>query len=105
MQEETRKGNLQRAAELQYGEIPKLEAELRELTAEQDAAVREDAAEAATGVAKKPSRMLKEEVDEEDIAAIVSKWTGIPVCEDARRRDAEAGADGGSSARARGWAG
>jgi ATP-dependent Clp protease ATP-binding subunit ClpB len=79
MQEETRKGNLQRAAELQYGEIPKLEAELRELTAEQDAAVREDAAEAATGVAKKRSRMLKEEVDEEDIAAIVSKWTGIPV--------------------------
>jgi ATP-dependent Clp protease ATP-binding subunit ClpB len=79
MGEETRKGNLQRAAELQYGEIPKLEAELRELTAEQDAAVREDAAEAATGVAKKPSRMLKEEVDEEDIAAIVSKWTGIPV--------------------------
>ncbi|HMH16316.1 MAG TPA: ATP-dependent chaperone ClpB [Edaphobacter sp.] len=79
MQEETRKGNLQRAAELQYGEIPKLETELRELTALQDAAVREDAAEAATGVSAKPSRMLKEEVDEEDIAAIVSKWTGIPV--------------------------
>jgi ATP-dependent Clp protease ATP-binding subunit ClpB len=79
MGEETRKGNLQRAAELQYGEIPKLEAELRELTAEQDAAVREDAAEAATGVARKRSRMLKEEVDEEDVAAIVSKWTGIPV--------------------------
>jgi ATP-dependent Clp protease ATP-binding subunit ClpB len=79
MQEETRKGNLQRAAELQYGEIPKLEAELRELTAEQDAAVREDAAGAAAGATKKPSRMLKEEVDEEDIAAIVSKWTGIPV--------------------------
>jgi ATP-dependent Clp protease ATP-binding subunit ClpB len=79
MQEETRKGNLQRAAELQYGEIPKLEAELRELTAEQDAAVREDAAEAATGVARKRTRMLKEEVDEEDVAAIVSKWTGIPV--------------------------
>jgi ATP-dependent Clp protease ATP-binding subunit ClpB len=79
MQEETRKGNLQRAAELQYGEIPKLEAELRELTAEQDAAAREDAAEAKTGVARKRSRMLKEEVDEEDVAAIVSKWTGIPV--------------------------
>jgi ATP-dependent Clp protease ATP-binding subunit ClpB len=79
MQEETRKGNLQRAAELQYGEIPKLEAELRELTALQDAAVAEDAAEAATGVSSKPSRMLKEEVDEEDVAAIVSKWTGIPV--------------------------
>jgi len=87
MQEETRKGNLQRAAELQYGEIPKLEAELRELTALQDAAVAEDAktqaSESMPGAprsgAAKPSRMLKEEVDEEDIAAIVSKWTGIPV--------------------------
>jgi ATP-dependent Clp protease ATP-binding subunit ClpB len=79
MMEETRKGNLQRAAELQYGEIPKLEAELRELTALQEEAVREDKADAKTGAAMKPSRMLKEEVDEEDIAAIVSKWTGIPV--------------------------
>jgi ATP-dependent Clp protease ATP-binding subunit ClpB len=79
MQEETRKGNLQRAAELQYGEIPKLEIELRDLTAEQDAAVREAADEMKSGVARKPTRMLKEEVDEEDIAAIVSKWTGIPV--------------------------
>jgi ATP-dependent Clp protease ATP-binding subunit ClpB len=97
MQEETRKGNLQRAAELQYGEIPKKESELKELTALQDAAVAEDAAEAKadssaslrndkknTGNGKKgggaaPRRMLKEEVDEEDIAAIVSKWTGIPV--------------------------
>ena len=90
MQEETRKGNLQRAAELQYGEIPKLEAELRELTAEQDAAVREDAAEVQEAdssaalrndnkKSQRPRRMLKEEVDEEDVAAIVSKWTGIPV--------------------------
>ncbi|QHS52553.1 ATP-dependent chaperone ClpB [Edaphobacter sp. 12200R-103] len=94
MQEETRKGNLQRAAELQYGEIPKKEAELRELTALQEEAVAEDKAEAAQSqvaesrpgapgsvAAKKakPRRMLKEEVDEEDIAAIVSKWTGIPV--------------------------
>ena len=77
--EETRRGNLQRAAELQYGEVPKAEAELRELTALQEAAVAEDAAEATTGVSKRPQRMLKEEVDEEDIAAIVSKWTGIPV--------------------------
>jgi ATP-dependent Clp protease ATP-binding subunit ClpB len=71
--EETRKGNLQRAAELQYGEIPKMEAELKELTAVQDAG----ADEADSG--GRPARMLKEEVDEEDIAAIVSKWTGIPV--------------------------
>ena len=93
-EDETRKGNLQRAAELQYGEIPKLEAELRALTAVQDAAVAADSegrgeeetriSEARPGapssvVAQAPRRMLKEEVDEEDIAAIVSKWTGIPV--------------------------
>ncbi len=77
--EETRKGNLQRAAELQYGEIPSAEAELRDLNAQQDAAVAQDVTDATTGVAPRPSRMLKEEVDEEDIAAIVSKWTGIPV--------------------------
>jgi ATP-dependent Clp protease ATP-binding subunit ClpB len=63
--EQTRKGNLQRAAELQYGEIPKAEAELHKLTESADS--------------KTSHRMLKEEVDEEDIAAVVSKWTGIPV--------------------------
>jgi ATP-dependent Clp protease ATP-binding subunit ClpB len=86
MQEETRKGNLQRAAELQYGEIPKLEAELRELTALQEAAVAEDKEADSSATLRNDNqknkaarRMLKEEVDEEDIAAIVSKWTGIPV--------------------------
>ena len=72
-QEATRKGDLQRAAELQYGEIPKTERELNELTATQDASV----ADAKSG--DSAARMLKEEVDEEDIARIVSKWTGIPV--------------------------
>jgi len=67
MGEETRKGNLQRAAELQYGEIPRLESELKTLT---------EAADASGGDSR---RMLKEEVDEEDIAKIVSRWTGIPV--------------------------
>jgi ATP-dependent Clp protease ATP-binding subunit ClpB len=72
-QEATRKGDLQRAAELQYGEIPKAERELAELTATQDAGV----ADAKSG--DSASRLLKEEVDEEDIAKIVSKWTGIPI--------------------------
>ncbi len=72
MEEQTRKGNLERSAAIQYGELPKAEAELRKLDAEQDAEV-----DAAKSGAKK--RMLKEEVDEEDIATIVSKWTGIPV--------------------------
>ena len=63
--EQTRRGNLERAAQIQYGDLPRLEAELKKLNATQ---------EAASG-----PRMLKEEVDEEDIARIVSKWTGIPV--------------------------
>jgi ATP-dependent Clp protease ATP-binding subunit ClpB len=65
-EEQTRKGQLDRAAQIQYGELPKLEAELNRLSARQDG---------NQGVA----RMLKDEVDEEDIAGIVSKWTGIPV--------------------------
>ena len=65
-EEQTRKGQLDRAAQIQYGELPKLEAELKKLSAVQD------------GNAGAP-RMLKEEVDEEDVAKIVSKWTGIPV--------------------------
>src|SRR5208283_2215607 len=68
-EEQTRKGQLERAAQIQYGELPKLEAELKKLNEAQDGA------KDGTGVA----RMLKEEVDEEDIAKIVSKWTGIPV--------------------------
>jgi ATP-dependent Clp protease ATP-binding subunit ClpB len=66
-EEQTRRGNLERAAQIQYGELPKLEAEMKRLDAAQD------------GTAASAQRMLKEEVDEEDIARIVSKWTGIPV--------------------------
>ncbi|MFP5208495.1 MAG: ATP-dependent chaperone ClpB [Acidobacteriota bacterium] len=65
-EEQTRKGQLDRAAQIQYGELPKLERALKEMNALQDG-------NAGT------ARMLKEEVDEEDIARIVSKWTGIPV--------------------------
>src|SRR5271156_77504 len=66
MEEQTRRGNLERSAAIQYGELPQLETELKRLEAQQDGA--------AGG-----HRLLKEEVDEEDIAKIVSKWTGIPV--------------------------
>ena len=65
-EEQTRKGQLDRAAQIQYGELPKLETELKKLSAAQDGSV-------------SVARMLKDEVDEEDIAGIVSKWTGIPV--------------------------
>jgi ATP-dependent Clp protease ATP-binding subunit ClpB len=58
---EERQGNLERVAEIRYGELPTLEAEL----AERDGATVDP--------------MVKEEVDEDDIAAVVARWTGIPV--------------------------
>ena len=66
-EEQTRKGQLERAAQIQYGELPRLTSELKRLSEAQD------------GATDGPARLLKEEVDEEDIAKIVSKWTGIPV--------------------------
>ncbi len=83
-EEETRKGNLQRAAELTYGEIPKAERELKELTDAADGLAAASATADLSGMTTKGAkahgqRMLKEEVDEEDIARIVSRWTGIPV--------------------------
>jgi ATP-dependent Clp protease ATP-binding subunit ClpB len=58
---EERQGNLQRVAEIRYGELPALEKEL----AERDGVARDS--------------MVKEEVDEDDVAAVVGRWTGIPV--------------------------
>jgi ATP-dependent Clp protease ATP-binding subunit ClpB len=57
--------DLNRVAELQYGTLATLERELRE-----------EEARAAAGGGR---RLIKEEVDEEDIAEVVSRWTGIPV--------------------------
>jgi ATP-dependent Clp protease ATP-binding subunit ClpB len=62
---EERKGNLERVAQIRYGLIRNTEEELKKITAQIDG--------------KAGHRMLKEEVDEEDVARIVSKWTGIPV--------------------------
>ncbi|MGB8013144.1 MAG: ATP-dependent chaperone ClpB [Terriglobales bacterium] len=62
---EERKGNLERVAQIRYGLIRQTEADLNKVTAQIDG--------------KAGQRMLKEEVDEEDVASIVSKWTGIPV--------------------------
>ncbi len=64
-----REGNLERASRLLYAEIPALEREL--MTAE-----REDA---STGSATGGSRMVNEQVTDEDIAAVIAAWTGIPV--------------------------
>src|SRR5689334_15196177 len=61
-----RDGDLERAAQLRYGHLPVVEREIEAMTARL-AALQGDGA------------MLKEEVDEEDVAEIVAKWTGIPV--------------------------
>jgi len=82
-QQSERESDLEKKSELIYGRIPELEKRI-------EAATKETAAPAASaasvlsvgtsaGTAAAPPRMLKEEVDAEDIAEIVAKWTGIPV--------------------------
>ena len=61
-----RQYDLNRAAELRYGRLAGLERQLQE---EEEKLTREEG----------PSRLIKEEVDEEDIAEVVSRWTGVPV--------------------------
>ncbi len=62
----TRAGDLERAAELQYSEIPGTETAVQ-------------VAEARLGELQAEGRFLKEEVEADDIAAVVAEWTGIPV--------------------------
>jgi ATP-dependent Clp protease ATP-binding subunit ClpB len=61
-----RKGDLNRAAELRFGRVPELEKQAAQKNADLKAA-------------QKQGSFLREEVTEEDIAGVVSKWTGIPV--------------------------
>jgi len=61
-----REDDLEKAAEIRYGRIPELEREVEE-------------ASTALAELQGTSRMLKEEVDAEDVAEIVAKWTGVPV--------------------------
>ena len=64
-----RAGDLARAAEVKHGRIPELEQRLAELTERPAPAAADDGSAA----------LLREEVSEEDIAAVVAQWTGIPV--------------------------
>ena len=74
-QAEERKGNLERVAQIRYGLIRQTEEDLKKITEQMDG----NSGKAAGAGAPTRARMLKEEVDEEDVARIVSKWTGIPV--------------------------
>jgi ATP-dependent Clp protease ATP-binding subunit ClpB len=58
-----RAGNLERAAEIQYGRIPELKRQL----------------EAAASAEQGPRKLLRSEVTEQEIAEVISRWTGIPV--------------------------
>ena len=62
-----RETDLERAAEIRYGQIPELERQV------------EDATRQLEELQSGGQRMLKEEVDEEDVAEVVSRWTGVPV--------------------------
>jgi ATP-dependent Clp protease ATP-binding subunit ClpB len=66
VEQATRRGDLQRAAELRYGRLPEAERRLGEL-------------EVRLQEVQAKAHYLKEEVDSEDVAEIVAKWTGIPV--------------------------
>jgi len=61
-----RKGELERVAEIRYGKLIEIQKKM-------------DAISKKLAEAQKTGKMLKEEVDEEDVAEVVSKWTGIPV--------------------------
>ena len=61
-----RAGNLQRMAELQYGRIPELEAQLKQ-------------ADTAVGATSEQPKLVRNRVTEDEIAEIVARWTGIPV--------------------------
>jgi len=62
----TRTGELNRAAEINYGEVPQAEAQIEKLTER-------------LNELQKEQKFLKEEVEADDIAAVVAEWTGIPV--------------------------
>ncbi|MBF0307977.1 MAG: ATP-dependent chaperone ClpB [Magnetococcales bacterium] len=63
LEEASRRGDLARAGELRYGILPELEKRLADVSARGDAG----------------DHLLREEVDSEDIAAVVSRWSGVPV--------------------------
>ncbi len=89
----SREGDLERAAELRHGEIPELERRLAEAEAAEDE--------------PRPTRFLKEEVDAEDVAEVVARWTRHPghaACSRARSRSSStwrSACTSGSSARTR----
>ncbi len=81
MERAEREANLQRAAELRYGEIPELEKELAELESTESGHEKQgEPTYSEDGDLTHPGPVfLKEEVDADDVAEIVARWTGIPV--------------------------
>jgi ATP-dependent Clp protease ATP-binding subunit ClpB len=65
-----RRGDLEKAAELRYGQLPAAQRELDELTKRET--------ETAGGDTKRAVTLLRQEVTENDVAEVVSRWTGVP---------------------------
>ena len=92
MQRAQQTGDYAKASELQYGRLPQLEKQIRDQ-------------ETRLADLQKGQRMLKEEVDEEDIAEVVSRWTHIPVSRLMEGEIQKLLQHGGTAPRARGRSG
>jgi ATP-dependent Clp protease ATP-binding subunit ClpB len=79
LEQARRAGDLERAAELQYGTIPDLTKRLAEAEKAEDDVTRTDSTTHQPHPGDREHRYLKEEVDAEDIAEVVSTWTRVPV--------------------------
>ncbi|MGC1480420.1 MAG: AAA family ATPase, partial [Chthoniobacterales bacterium] len=71
LEQAQRRGNLQRASEIQYGKLPDLQQQLDDAAAQHDGSADPSNSSGST--------LLREEVTEDDIARVVATWTGIPV--------------------------
>lgn len=74
-----RQAQYARASEIKFGELPALEKKLQDMTAAADLKKLDGGKKSESAPTDESAIILKEEVDSEDIAAVVSHWTGIPV--------------------------
>lgn len=74
-----RNGNLERVAQIIYGELPQAQKEFDDFEKKQFGKNEKKSSKGKKGVAQEEGKFLKETVDKEDVAAVVSSWTGIPL--------------------------
>ena len=79
LEQARRQGDLSKSAEIQYGKIPDLEKRLAEVASAAEGGGNVPAAGSSKKAPPSPSRLLRQEVTDEDIARVVAAWTHIPV--------------------------